>query len=204
MPQFAKDLYAADPDTYALVDMHRTRNWAEVDEELNRVANLVLAADLGPNRRLAVFAENASETALAHLGGLIAGASTVPVNFHLTADEAAYILQDSEAKLLFVDAATADRGVEAAAAAGIDTVVGWRCDRADVVDWETWLAAGSPDDPPLDSPPLPHMLYTSGTTGRPKGVLLSHKNVVAGGRNTMLAHDLTERPKKISSGQKVI
>jgi len=172
MPQFAKDLYAADPETYALVDMHRTRNWADVDDELNRVANLVVDADLGAKNRLAVFAENAAETALAHLGGLIGGASTVPVNFHLTADEAAYILEDSEARLLFVDASTVERGVEAARQAGIATIVGWRCDHPDVVDWQTWISEGSADNPPMDSTPRPHMLYTSGTTGRPKGVEL--------------------------------
>ena len=43
VPKFAKDLYAADPDTYALVDAQRVRNWADVDAELNRVANQVLA-----------------------------------------------------------------------------------------------------------------------------------------------------------------
>lgn len=182
MPKFAKDLAAADPDTYALVDMHRTRNWADVDEELNRVANLVLAADLGPNRRLAIFAENASETALAHLGGLLGGGSTVPVNFHLTADEAAYILQDSESRLLFVDEATLDRGLSAAATAGIDMIVGWRVDHPDVMDWEDWLATGDPADPPTDTVPLPNLLYTSGTTGLPKGVELP-PTMFAGGGN---------------------
>ncbi|MEM7094447.1 MAG: AMP-binding protein [Actinomycetota bacterium] len=189
MPQFAKDLYTADPDTYALVDMHRTRNWADVDDELNRVANLTLAADLGPNRRLAVFAENAAETALAHLGGLLGGASTVPVNFHLTTDEAAYILTDSEARLLFVDASTAERGIEAARQAGVDTIVGWRCDldaHAEIVDWDAWLATGSPADPPMDTPPLPNLLYTSGTTGRPKGVELPPTMFAGGG--TMTEH----------------
>ncbi|NNF68493.1 MAG: AMP-binding protein [Acidimicrobiia bacterium] len=73
--------------------------WAEVDESLNRVANKPLSTDRGPARRVAVFGENAAETTLAHLGGLIAGASTVPVNFHLTGAEAAYMLEDSAARV---------------------------------------------------------------------------------------------------------
>ena len=48
------------------------------------------------------------ETALAHLGGLFGGASSVPVNFHLTADETGYILKDSESKILFIDDKTAE------------------------------------------------------------------------------------------------
>ena len=95
MPEFARRA-AANADTdFALVDARRTLSWAEVDETLNRAAGLLLDAgesgDLGPERRVAVFAENAAETALAHLGGLLGGASTVPVNFHLTASELSLI-----------------------------------------------------------------------------------------------------------------
>ena len=97
MPAFAKRRAAEDPTGFALVDAHREYTWSEVDEALNRCANLLLDAgargELGEEHRIAVFAENAAETALAHLGGLLAGASTVPVNFHLTASEAAYILE---------------------------------------------------------------------------------------------------------------
>ena len=63
---------------------------------------------------MAVFAENACETALANLGGLVGGASVVPVNFHLTAEEVAYILEDSGTRMLFVGPETAERGIEAA------------------------------------------------------------------------------------------
>lgn len=166
--------------------MHRSRSWLDVDEELNRVASNMLAADLGPKRRIAVFAENASEAALAHLGGLLGGASTVPVNFHLTADEAAYILTDAEAKIVFVDEITAERGVLAARQAGIDTVIGWRCSHPDVASWDEWLARGDHVDPPLTTTPLPNMLFTSGTTGRPKGVELP-PTMFAGGP-TMAEH----------------
>jgi long-chain acyl-CoA synthetase len=170
---FAAELARTRPDEIAIRDERQAWGWGKVDEVLNRVANGLLARDLGPDHRIAVFAENAIETAMANLGGLLAGASVVPVNFHLTADEAAYILQDSGARVLFVDGITAERGVEAARQAGVPLVVGWGdAAVAGVEPWEDWLAAQSPADPPSDQPPRPNLLYTSGTTGRPKGTPL--------------------------------
>ena len=187
MPEFARLLALARPDEVALRDRERAFGWAEVDDVLNRVANAVLAADLGPKRRVAVFAENAAETVLAHLGGLLGGASTVPVNFHLTADEAAYILEDSETSIVFVGPETAERGVVAARQAGVPLVVGWGGASADgVEDWEAWLAAASNAAPPDDVQPRPNLLYTSGTTGRPKGTELP-PTMFAGG-DTIAEH----------------
>jgi long-chain acyl-CoA synthetase len=173
MVAFAKRLAAEHPDQVALRDPDRALGWSELDEVLNRAANALLGTDLGPDQRIAVFAENAVETALAHFGGLLGGASSVPVNFHLTADEVAYILQDSGTRVLFVGPETAERGLEAARSAGVEHVIGWRCeDVAGVASWDAWLADASADDPPTDHAPLPNLLYTSGTTGRPKGTNL--------------------------------
>ncbi|MEO5902183.1 MAG: AMP-binding protein [Ilumatobacteraceae bacterium] len=183
MPAFARAIAEARPDEVALADPTRSIRWGELDSMLNRVANALGAIDLGAQRRIAVFAENAAETALAHLGGLLAGASTVPVNFHLIADEAAYVVKDSEARVLFVGPETVERGLLAAASAGVDTVVGWGLPpMPGVVPWEDWLAAASAEDPSLEIVPRPNLLYTSGTTGLPKGTELP-PTMFAGGGN---------------------
>jgi long-chain acyl-CoA synthetase len=187
VPQFAAQLAAERPDQVALRDPWKALRWVEVDDLLNRVAHRLSSADLGPDRRVAVFAENAAETALAHLGGLLAGASTVPVNFHLTADEASFILADSASRVVFVGPETAERGVAAARAAGVPMVVGWECEGIDgVTSWSEWLAAADNTAPPLDIAPRPNLLYTSGTTGRPKGTELPPTMFAGGG--TMAEH----------------
>ncbi|MBU3687976.1 MAG: acyl--CoA ligase [Acidimicrobiales bacterium mtb01] len=190
MPAFASQLAADRPDEIAVRDPDKTLTWAEVGDVLNRVANNVLSRDLGQARRVAVFAENAAETALAHLGSLLGSASTVPVNFHLTADEAAYILVDSDARIVFVGPETVDRGIAAVDIARAEgrtvELVGWGVSAAGVTPWHEWLAAGDPGDPPLDVKPRANLLYTSGTTGRPKGTELP-PTMFAGG-STMAEH----------------
>lgn len=175
------------PDEIALRDDDVALSWAGVNDSLNRVANALRAMQLGPADRVAVFAENSVETVLAHLGGLLAGLSTVPGNFHLNADELAYILQDSGSRLLFVGPETLATGLAAARQAGVPTVIGWRVSETPgVTSWEAWLAAADASEPPTDVPPRPNLLYTSGTTGRPKGVELP-PTMFAGG-NTLDEH----------------
>jgi len=180
MALIAADRARERPDEVALRDDRVALGWAEVDDVLNRVANGLHAMDLGPARRIAVYAENSVETVLAHLGGLLAGASTVPVNFHLTAEEAAYILRDSQATVVFVGPENVERGVQAAAAAGVEHVISWRGEGG-TQRWEDWLAAADPSEPAIEVAPLPNLMYTSGTTGLPKGVDLP-PSMFAGGR----------------------
>ncbi|GAN00316.1 long-chain-fatty-acid--CoA ligase [alpha proteobacterium U9-1i] len=153
----------------ALSDENLRLTWAELDALLNRVVNGFLALDLGSERRIAIFAPNSAEAVLGYLGCLLSGVSSVPANFHLTADELTYILQDSKANVLLVGPETADVGLAAAKKAGVPQVIGWRCEaRSDLAHWDDMISRAAPSDPPSDMKPMPHLHYTSGTTGKPK------------------------------------
>jgi acyl-CoA synthetase (AMP-forming)/AMP-acid ligase II len=159
------------PAEMALADENGAISWAELDPLLNRAANALLALGLQGGQRIGVFAPNSAETVLAYLAGLEAGISSIPINFHLTAEELAYILKDSQAAVLFVGPETAAVGVAGAALAGLGTVIGWRADAAGVTPWLEFVASGAEAPPPTDQPPRPYLHYTSGTTGRPKGAV---------------------------------
>ena len=75
------------PDAHALSDERSNITWRDLDDLANRTTNALLNAGFTDDQRVAVFAENATETVIAHLAGILAGISTVPINFHLTAPE---------------------------------------------------------------------------------------------------------------------
>ncbi|HEX9467838.1 MAG TPA: AMP-binding protein [Acidimicrobiia bacterium] len=160
----------------AIHDRDRIIRWGELVRAVNRGANWLLREDLGPDRRVAIFAENSAETAMAYLACLLGGASAVPVSFHLSADEAAYILADSNAATVFVGPENVRVGTEAAAAAAaVRHVVGWgpvEGSAPGFIPWEQFLAEEDDASPPGDVHPRPNLMYTSGTTGRPKGTAL--------------------------------
>ena len=167
------------PDAVALADGDRELTWPEVNSAVNRATNAMLAMNLGDALRVSVFARNSTEVVLAHYAALCAGVSSVPTSSLLGADELAYVLTDSDAKAVFAGPETLDVAVQAARAAGVPRVIVWRVDRTRTDDlctddvrvqpWDEWLR-GVPDEEPTtwQAPNLP-LLYTSGTTGRPKG-----------------------------------
>jgi acyl-CoA synthetase (AMP-forming)/AMP-acid ligase II len=195
MVLIAVDLATERPDQVALRDDRTTLGWAQVNDILNRVVNGLGGFDLGPDRRVAVLADNSVETVLSHLGGLLAGTSTVPVNFHLNVDEVAYILGDSGARVLFVGPETAPTGLEAARRVGVPVVIGWRLDgEHGIRSWEEWLATAEPVEPSAEIEPRPNLMYTSGTTGRPKGVELPPTMFAGGGTMTEHVAALAQSP----------
>jgi long-chain acyl-CoA synthetase len=163
---------AATPDERALCTPNCALTWTEVAGETDSAARALAShPNLGPHRRVAVMATNSIDTVLAHLAALHAGVSVVPVSFHLTAGEAAHILEDSSCGLVLCDDATRPVADEAARRTGGVEVLSWTEDRDPSTSWGRALAAGA-QAPELDLgiEPRPNLLYTSGTTGFPKGV----------------------------------
>lgn len=163
----------------ALVDEFRSVTWSALDDRVNRLVNGLRARGLKTGDTVAIVAGNQCEwfelaQACAH-----GGWTYVPVNWHWVADELAYVFADANAVAVFVDkrfeSAVADALTDSRSAQ-VRHVVGLRCSVSDrvasdsrYVGYEDLVAAGDPTEPAdqmLGGP----MFYTSGTTGRPKGV----------------------------------
>jgi len=148
---------AADPARWALDDGTESLNWADLNATLNRAVNAILGTDLGPDRRVAIMAQNSAQAAIAHLAVIYAGASAVPVNWQLRPAEASLILRDSAARLVL---ASPQSGAVARQASAPGAVV--------VDSLAEFAATASPDEPALALPPRRALMYTSGTSGVPK------------------------------------
>ncbi|MFF0718308.1 AMP-binding protein [Micromonospora sp. NPDC003816] len=155
----------------ALTDADGELDWTELDARVNRWIRLLRAEGLRVGDTMAVVCGNRRETFEALLAALHAGVTVVPVNWHLTAPEIAYLLADSESRLVLTEPAYApvvDQAVRTAAVRVRQLVTG-ESDVGDGVAVEPRLAGLAADEPP-DQVCGSTMLYTSGTTGAPKGV----------------------------------
>ena len=126
--------------------------------------------------RLAVLDLNHLATVELTLAASSLGAATVPANFRLSPGQVRYILEDSRPVILFLGAQLA----EVAAAAGAGTLVPRRVVIGGDDEYEPFLAAGQPDEGADAAPDdVCLVMYTSGTTGNPKGAQLTHRGVNA-------------------------
>nr|WP_249419856.1 AMP-binding protein [Rhabdothermincola salaria] len=155
------DLAATAPDRVAVTDLTRSLTRAELVDRATRLGRWWGDEGVSPGGHVACLLGNRSEAVEAVLAATLAGMWLTPVNRHLTTEEVRYVLDDSGATVVVTDAEHAGLVREAA---GDRTVVvaGAELDR---------VLAAAPDEPfPLTGPAGGTMLYTSGTTGRPKGV----------------------------------
>ena len=143
--------------------------YGDLEARSCRVANLLQAAGIGRGDNVAVLVENRAEYFEVTVGALRIGCYVTPINWHLSAEEAAYIVEDCGASALFASA-TVREIVEAMTAPerlALRVAIGGLIDGFD--DYEDALAAQSADRPDGECEGN-WMFYSSGTTGRPKGI----------------------------------
>ncbi len=178
------------PQADALIYSGRRLSWAQLAERVHRLAAALRAEGLQPGDRLAVLDLNHPSCLELTLACAQVGTANAVVNFRLAPPEIVYVINDAKARLLFVGPEFA--GAVAQLRAQLPTVervihVGGPDD-----EYEAWLSARAPDARvhPASRGDCFVQLYTSGTTGFPKGAMLTHGGMLAHARNTAAMQDM--------------
>ncbi|MGO1165714.1 MAG: acyl-CoA synthetase [Janibacter sp.] len=166
--------------------------YLQLEERTNRLADALRSKGVGPGDRVGLLCLNSPQMMEIYLAVAKLGAVSVPVNFRLHPDEMAYVLSDSGVSVLFASTAFGDAADQAVAQVdGVREVlrVPVAAERAagEGGDLEPLIASGSPGRVTVD---IGHddvcvIMYTSGTTGRPKGAMLTHGNFFYNAINAM-------------------
>jgi acyl-CoA synthetase (AMP-forming)/AMP-acid ligase II len=176
-----RDQAARQPEVVALVFEGRKTTYQELDRAASQVANGLRALDPTPGTRIATLDKNTDSFYELLVGAAKAGQVLVPINYRLAPPEMAAIANDAGATALFVGEEyfpIVERLLsELHTVRKVTALSGHHPDWADYATWRDGQAA---DDPllPFDADEVVLQLYTSGTTGRPKGVQLTHANLI--------------------------
>jgi long-chain acyl-CoA synthetase len=179
----------------ALITDRRTLSYQEIDRLSSRLAAALVGLGAGAGCRVSILAPNSWEWVVAYHGILKAGAVVNPLNVMLTADEIAFALQDCGSAAILTSADRVPIMAEIAARVpSLQTVISFSDAPPGTLAFTDLLEQGGPRLDAAGAPPdsLSTIGYTSGTTGRPKGAMQSHRAVLLNCALTAVMHVRTE------------
>lgn len=165
------------PDAVVIRADERSLTYGELDRAARGVATSLRERGVSPGDKVALLVPNVPEFTIAYFGILYAGATVVPINVLAAAPEVTYFLEDSGARTLVVHPLFEAAGREGAASLDAQVLLAVPGDAPDSIGA---LAQAEPCDEPHKTSPQDTavILYTSGTTGKPKGAELTHSNLL--------------------------
>lgn len=174
----------------------RVLTYAELGRQARLLARFLAAMRLAKGDKVGLFLHNAYQTATLFLGSMMGGYVCAPFNLLAQRSQLAYVLAHSDCKILFTA-----REYEARVADALPPTGGPEVIVIDPDAPELFLAQRLPafDAPPLAASDPALLMYTSGTTGTPKGALLTHANLVASARSVSGWHDLGPDDRVLSA-----
>ncbi|MFE1910738.1 long-chain-fatty-acid--CoA ligase [Streptomyces anandii] len=166
------------PDRPALIWRSEVVTYRQLWERARSQAGVLRLHGVGPGDRVALMAPNSPQFPAAYYAVLALGATVVPLSAQLRSAEVEFVLRDSGARALVCEASVLAQGAAAAGEAGVSLFTvggghpaGAALDAPGAAPAPDTYVDRSPDD-------IAAVLYTSGTTGRPKGAMLTHRNIV--------------------------
>jgi fatty-acyl-CoA synthase/long-chain acyl-CoA synthetase len=162
---------AKHPERAAVIEADRTLTWAEYLQTRNRLANALAARGIGAGQHVVVYAHNSVENLVAGAALRALGAIPVPMNHRLTAEEVAYILDNSDATAAFVGDAFLPMAERVRGGARVERWITLGAERRPWAEALDDLLSRASDAPPAPAAVGGSMVYTAGTTGKPKGAL---------------------------------
>jgi len=158
------------PDRMAVSTIYGERTFGELNQRINQLARIFRQAGLQPDDAVASLVVNRCEFLEVYYAAMRTGLRITPINWHLTGDDAAYIVENCEAKAFVADAECAQQARQALAqASSVEIALAVGGEIEGFKNYEEIVDQQSSDN--IENPASgTQMLYTSGTTGRPKGV----------------------------------
>jgi len=180
--------FHAHPERVALIFEDRQWTFRELNAEANRVANGLVDLGVEKGDRVSLFLPNCPEFLFWYFGALKMGAIVNPINTMLKERELEYVIRDCTPKILVTseDLAAVPRAVFGLPEIGVRKLIVVRGKDGDgIIAHESWAKRypGRFDALPVEEDDLAAILYTSGTTGQPKGVMLTHLNLWTNARH---------------------